>query len=135
MRASVFEHIPSRRLGTNVGGRPALVISIVPLLDILLLHRRCAQTSQFARPAGPLQRTGEYMRKPDSAQKAAEFNCAALPFGRQRQIRMAGVLTRKGPLRLSMPYQDDLCGHGGNFKSIVAPCSRERGQGFFAEPA
>ena len=56
-----------------------LVFAVVPFHKIGIDHRLLGEAGQFARPAGPLERTREDVREIESRQTLAELTGIASP--------------------------------------------------------
>src|SRR6266581_767460 len=115
---AVAEEIPVGPLAADVGGAPALIVAVIPLLQIRDDLAGVAKARQLARPAGPPQRAHEDLGKSHAVEPLTQAHGVVLTVRRERDIRPARVLTGERPGRLTMPCQVDLrqrCLHNASF--------------------
>lgn len=97
VRTAVNKYIPARVRRANIGGRPALEVTVVPFPKIRLNEDCPAEAGQFAGAARPLEGAGEHMVERDPMKSPAELRCAALAVCGERQIGAASMLARERP--------------------------------------
>src|SRR5262249_19556272 len=105
-----------------VGSPPALVVAVIPLLQVSDDLAGVAKARQLARPAGPPQRAHEDLGKSHAVEPLTQAHGVVLPARRERDIRSAGVLTGERPCRLTMPcqvYFRQRCLHNASFDAFI----------------
>ena len=104
-RATVLEEHPPRRLGMNLFRGQALVVAVVPFLEVAIDFGPLPQTGELAGLAGTLKGAREnssegHLRK--NRRQESRHRSAIL---RERDIRDAGVLSAQAPLGLTVSYE------------------------------
>src|SRR5215813_7588447 len=109
---------PARPLLADVDGAPALVLAVIPLMQLWVDLGCVAEARQLARPAGPRQRAHQDLGERHAIEPLTQVQGVLLAARRERDIRPARVLTGDRPCRLTMPRQVDLrqrCVHDPSF--------------------
>src|SRR6185437_15227673 len=101
----VLPNRPPRNLLLYLRRRPPLVHAVIPLAQPVIHHRALATPRNVARLPRASHRT-PYHRAELHARKILPQHRRPLPPQlRQRNVRAAGVLVLRTPLRLAMPHQ------------------------------
>src|SRR5919106_519317 len=118
---AVAEEIPAGPLLADVGGAPALVVAVIPLLQLWGDLAGVAEARQLARPAGPRQRAHQDLGECYAIEPLTQAQGVLLTARRERDVRPARVPTGDRPCRLTMPRQVYLrqrCVHDPSFDAL-----------------
>lgn len=101
-RTAVREYIPIGAFSADIDGSEALVSAVIPLDEIRFDNRLRTQTRQLARATRALSRTHQDRSEFDARQAHTQFARLSFAVRGQRNIRGAGMLPGKRPLRFTV---------------------------------
>ncbi len=107
-RRAVGPQRPVGDLLADVGARAALVVAVVPLLEVVAELRAVAEAGQLAGLAGAGQRAGQDAGEVAVRERLAQRAGLVAAVVDQREVGVAGVLARAAPLRRTVADEDDL---------------------------
>src|SRR5919197_6096992 len=102
---------PARHLEADVHGRPALVIAVVPLHEVVASLRDIAEARQPARLRRPLEGARQHQGEAAPAQVAPDVLGLQSALLGQGDVCSPGVAALEAPFRLTVAYEHDLVGH------------------------
>src|SRR6185437_11426558 len=101
----VLPNRPPRNLLLYLRRRPPLVHAVIPLAQPVIHHRAIAKARNLARLSRASHRTPYHRAELHARKIIPQHRRPLAPQLRQRNVRPAGVLVLRAPLRLAMPHQ------------------------------